>query len=439
MKHLVVSVLTGIGVLLSSAAQSWDLEDLEQSFYPYKDGVPSLTGYSPGVVIDKSNVEQFKDALDPGMYAHVTDGWTTMQTAPTRDFPLSEKYIEATRQMVNDQPTVVEGQQVSDNYTAGRAFPHDPDANDPQAGVKMAWNYLWGYNWGDNACICPFYWDLRNAATGDVERSFKWNFMLFNWMHRTHYEPIPEVEVNPAKLFRSLVGINSEPFDLRNTQILINRYEDDRKRTDAWLYLGFQRRVRRLATGQITDAFLGTDLMIEDFEGYEGRIFDYDWKFIETKNMFLPFHYHDELPLAAAREETDGFRYVDYNGQGNCFPVTTWELRKVHVIDGSPQETTHPLTKRRMYIDSQTATIPRSLVYDKEGDLWKSFTICQAHSDHYAPVTSTIGSGVPIDDCFMVLDIQAMHCTTGQFKAGTDPAQVPIAEMTVQAMRKRGR
>ena len=33
-----------------------------------------------------------------------------------------------------------------------------------------------------------------------------------------------------------------------------------------------RRRVRRLAVGQITDAFLGTDAMIEDFEGYNGRI-----------------------------------------------------------------------------------------------------------------------------------------------------------------------
>ncbi|MEW8549000.1 MAG: hypothetical protein AB2533_00970, partial [Candidatus Thiodiazotropha endolucinida] len=29
-----------------------------------------------------------------------------------------------------------------------------------------------------------------------------------------------------------------------------------------------------MASGQVTDAFLGSDVMIEDFEGYNGRIND---------------------------------------------------------------------------------------------------------------------------------------------------------------------
>ena len=112
---------------------------------------------------------------------------------------------------------------------------------------------------------------------------------------------------------------------------------------------GFQRRVRRLATGQITDAFLGTDLMIEDFEGYEGRIDDYTWKLLETRNVFLPFHYRNELPLADYRVEKDGFQFVDYHGRGGCFPNTTYELREVYVVEATPDEAAHPLAKRVLY------------------------------------------------------------------------------------------
>jgi hypothetical protein len=64
-----------------------------------------------------------------------------------------------------------------------------------------------------------------------------------------------------------------------NTQLLIQRAEDDLKLDNSWMYLGFQRRVRRLATGQTTDAFLGSDVMIEDFEGYNGRVSDMKWTF----------------------------------------------------------------------------------------------------------------------------------------------------------------
>ena len=76
-----------------------------------------------------------------------------------------------------------------------------------------------------------------------------------------------------------------EPQDLKDTQLLIQRNEDDLKLDDAYLYLGFQRRVRRLATGQTTDAFLGSDLMIEDFEGYNGRVSDMKWRYLGSKNI----------------------------------------------------------------------------------------------------------------------------------------------------------
>jgi len=46
-----------------------------------------------------------------------------------------------------------------------------------------------------------------------------------------------------------------EPQDLKNTQLLILHADNDHKPQDAYMYLGFQRRVRRMAPGQYTDAF----------------------------------------------------------------------------------------------------------------------------------------------------------------------------------------
>ncbi len=47
-----------------------------------------------------------------------------------------------------------------EGFIAGRPFPEEPDINDPRAGEKLAWNYKYGYNWGDNAAITPFYWRM---------------------------------------------------------------------------------------------------------------------------------------------------------------------------------------------------------------------------------------------------------------------------------------
>ena len=97
-----------------------------------------------------------------------------------------------------------------------------------------------------------------------------------NFKHRVNQAPVPEITPNPSELFRSIYVVVLEPYDVVNTQLLIHRAEDDQKRDNSWLYLGFQRRVRRLATGQVTDSFLGSDIMIEDFEGYNGRVCDHE-------------------------------------------------------------------------------------------------------------------------------------------------------------------
>ena len=90
-----------------------------------------------------------------------------------------------------------------------------------------------------------------------------------------------------------------------------------------------------------------------------------------------------------------------------------------------------------MYLDAQTATISRQAEFDRKGELWKSFTICQAYPDDH--LAKNKGTGVSIDDCFMQQDVQAQHCTTGQFKGQVDPALNPNAMFTVQNLRKSGR
>ena len=273
-----------VGIAFSAQAE-YTAEDVENSFYPYKNGGPTFDGLVPGTtVVDESNADQFKDILVPHMYDNIKKGWQTIRVGETTSFELQTNYIKATRDAVSNPP-VLDGNGIVQNFTAGRAFPQEPDANDPLAGQKMIWNYQYGYNWGDNAAIYPFYWKYRDLESGKVERTLKFNFHFLNYMHRVNQEPVPQFAENPSELFRAIYVQVLEPFDVKNTQLLIHRAEDDLKRDNTWLYLGFQRRVRRLPSGQITDSFLGADIMIEDFEGYNGRISDINWTYKGTKNI----------------------------------------------------------------------------------------------------------------------------------------------------------
>lgn len=427
-RTFIALAIAGLAASSFAATES----DVDNSFSPYKGGFPALPGLTPGVVITKANVEQFKAAFDPGLFDMVKDGWVEIKVGKSSDFPQPKPYIEATRKNLNKAKLGAKNGEL-EGFVAGRPFPEEPKESDSRAGEKLAWNYKYGVNYGDSGSIYPFYWRYRNAATGQIERTIKFQFNFLNFMHRTEQAPIPEVTPNPAKMFRAIYAKVFEPQDLKNTQLLIQRFEDDTKLDDAYLSLGFQRRVRRLATGQTTDAFLGSDMMIEDFEGYNGRISDMKWAYKGTKNILVPFFNHNEQKLTDEYKEPDGYKFVDFHGKGNCMPNVTYQLRKAYVLEATPVNPNHPMSKKVMYLDAQTMYPGRVVIYDRKGQLWKNFTIGKAHPDHHLPANK--GSDISLDDSFSQVDMQAMHCTTGQFKVHIDAKLNPPGLFSVQNMR----
>ncbi|MGI9246579.1 MAG: DUF1329 domain-containing protein, partial [Steroidobacteraceae bacterium] len=107
--------------------------------------------------------------------------------------------------------------------------------------------------------------------------------------------------------------------------------------------------------------------------------------------------------------------------------------RKVYVLQAEPVNPNHPISKRIIYLDAQVFGASRSLIYDRKGQLWKTFTIGKAHPDFHLPVNK--GSGIAIDDSFSMIDLQANHCTTGQFKGQVDPKLNPPSLFQVQNLR----
>jgi len=435
LKKLLLLVAMTITISLSAVAAS--LQDVESSFYPYKNSTPTFDGLSTGMTINKDNVEKFKTIIDPAMYQFIKTGDTEIKVGETTSFDLHSSYVEATKANLANVKLGSKPGEISGSL-AGRPFPEEPSLDDPRAGEKLAWNYKYGYNWGDSAAIQPFYWKFRNMKNGKLERTLKFNFHFLNFTHRTQQKPVPAITPNPSNLFRGIYVQVLEPFDVKNTQLLIQRFEDDLKRDNAYLYLGFQRRVRRLSSGQVTDSFLGSDVMIEDFEGYNGRISDMAWTFKGARKMLVPMYNHNEMTLdSETHKDEDGYQVVSFGGKGSCFPNVTYQLRKVYEVESASVDSNHPISKRSHFIDAQTFTIPRNITYDRKGDMWKSWSIGQAHPDHHLPKNK--GTGVAIDDAFTMIDLQAQHCTTGQFKGIVDPTLTPASKMTVQNLRSSGR
>ncbi|MDP3671761.1 MAG: DUF1329 domain-containing protein [Telluria sp.] len=416
--------------LLASHARAATEADLDKVFSPYKNGVPTVAGLVPGTVINKANVKEFANAIDPGTRAAIEKGWYEITVGETLSFDPAKKYIEETRRNLNkarlsDQIGNIVG------YEGGLPFPEEPKTSDARAGEKLAWNFKYNYGAGDGSSYSPFFYKFRTLNTDKTERTIKFSYNVQKHKFRVNQEPLGELAPNPSQLFRSFYIKVTEPQDVKDTQLLIQRYLDDTKLDDAYLYLGFQRRVRRLSTGQTTDPFLGTDLMIEDFEGYNARVSDAKWKYIGTQTILLPMYKHNGLKLASEDKEPDGYQFVAGTGKGSCFVNVSWQLRKVYVLEGTPVNASNPVGKRVFYVDAQTFTFPQTLIYDRKGELWKTWTIGLAHPDFHLPVNK--GSGVPLFDSFSMIDVQSSHCTVGLIKGQVvQPAQKIF---TVQQMR----
>jgi hypothetical protein len=404
--------------------------------YSFDIDVDALNAAGPpaGTVIDAANVGEYNAIVDENLAQLVAQGMLAITVQPVFSITPHPAFLAATTEhggkaQLGDAPGVLNG------YVAGLPFPEEPRADDPRAGDKIAWNvrYAWGADSGE---IPHFYWQYRDMRKDKVERELTFYAAQLRYMHRHVQAPVPVLDGNPEGIYSALYLRVIAPGDLANTQLLVHRPEDDTARDATWLYPSTTRRVRILASGQTTDAFLGSDIMIEDFVGYNGRLMDMRWKYIETRTALLPFFDRDKAALVE-KGPHKAFKFVDFHGAGHCFPNVPWQLRKVYVLEATPVWNQHPLSKRRYYVDAQSWILAYGNLYDRPGKLWKIGYGAFAHPDQHAPENH--GMGFPIVDAAVQIDIQAQHCTTLQFHAVSNAQGLTPMDFNVQALRGKGR
>ncbi|RMF12153.1 MAG: DUF1329 domain-containing protein [Alphaproteobacteria bacterium] len=408
-------------VFLSTLASARDLPpEVRAAFLLDHDWSSPLP---PGTVITAQNLALAESYLDPILAARVRAGDVTITVAAPVPFVPHENYIAATAAHLGE-PSLGNAVGILNNYVAGLPFAEPLTADDPRAGEKLAWNirHAWG---GGSGRVDPMIWRYIDMSSGKVERTLKMEAASLLFKHRLMDQRGTELDAGPQEVFRGLYLRVDEPYDIRNTQLLVHRLSDDHARERSWMYLSSQRRVRRLGTGQTTDAFLGSDIMIEDFLGYNGRIVDMEWRYLGRRDVLLPFF------VGRRGGEAPGFA-----GAGGCFPDVSWQVRPAYVLEAVPRNAGHPLSKRLFYVDVQTSTIALGQIYDRSGKLWKLALGAFAHPDHHLPANR--GTGVPIFAAVSMIDLQARHCTTIT-PTSIVGGDVSPRTFTVNHLRARGR
>lgn len=75
----------------------------------------------------------------------------------------------------------------------------------------------------------------------------------------------------------------ASPADIRGTAYLNYDWDDPDRDDDSWLYLPAMQRVRRIASSDTSDSFLGSDFTFADINGIE--VTWYDYRFVNESEM----------------------------------------------------------------------------------------------------------------------------------------------------------
>ncbi|HIF17598.1 MAG TPA: DUF1329 domain-containing protein [Cycloclasticus sp.] len=389
---------------------------------------------SPGTLINDSNVSQYSDFIDASVIDLIRKKDLVINVSEYFDIQQNTVFLKQTK-LFEGAAQVEAGTGRLLNYQGGLPFTEEPSLNDPLAGLKIAWNMRYAYG-GDTSIVDPFIWEYRDMNNDKIERTISFIGMTLRYKYRTTISPTPNLPKNPAGIFNGIYLLAKQPFDIKNTQLLVHRLEDDSARERSWLYLSVQRRVRRLPAGQTTDAFLGSDIMIEDFLGYNGRIKDMRWRYLGTKEVLTPFYKHDKL-LRPSNLDESTYYFGDFHGKGHCFPNVSWQLRKTYLLEAVPNIDNHPLSKRVFYIDAQTHIAIAGSNYDRNGQIWRVAIAGFSHPDYH--LEQNKGSGVAIPSLISMVDVQANHCTTLKMKTVINSNKVKSKYFTVQSLRTKGK
>lgn len=399
----------------ADVAQTADLtEKILAEFYPYRQGAPQIEGITPGMTINKNNAQVVAAVLPPEVLKVVQAGDLEITVQATTDLPVREEYINAT--VAHAVQVAIEPDGTLSNYVSGLPFPL-LDPADPQTGLKLGWNL----HYRDRADISQSWGttSLLNSS-GNVERLSSSLYTRMYGMYRSDPERNIAQWAEDGVLYKDY-SITLRPTDMEGAQSMGIRHNQDAKEDDRWIYDPKTRRTRKIVYNPY-DAFSGLTFLSEEFSGFEGHVYAYDWRFVEDKVVLAPGVVKGEA--------------VHLGGTCNCYPVDPWELRWVRVVDMIPRVANHPYGRRRLYVDRQHYSPLFSVIFDKEDQHWRTFFFSFGHPDY-----STLNRGLRVP---MFVGNSWVDYKTGRATVWTPSKNIynrplPAQFFSVGAMMRQGK
>ncbi|MGR8949705.1 MAG: DUF1329 domain-containing protein [Gammaproteobacteria bacterium] len=327
-----------------------------------------------GSVFDASNIAQLHPWIAPGLRDEFDFPEVTVEIQQTMDYPGHQSFQDASEKFAGQASLGPQGQ--LENYPAGKPFSDEQitSANPQQAGLMVGWNqfYRWQFMGYKVDELTMTYID---STTGDAPLDENHGLLgggnqtrrLTQSYHRVYLSKLPWLEAqdfrvdvpdSDTRFFKDYISFLS-PFDVKGTSFVVERLNDPFADDQVNIYSPTERRVRRFSAKERADRFMGSEATLDDFEGFSGRVLDYNWRYLGKRKIIYVADSHDGIPKG--------------HGPYSRLPLDQWQVRDCYVVEVKSILEDHPYGSRILFVDAQTSTVGLSLIFDHENNLWKTF------------------------------------------------------------------
>ncbi|MGV8075033.1 MAG: DUF1329 domain-containing protein [Syntrophobacteraceae bacterium] len=412
----------------------------------------------PGDTIDSSNYQKVNDVLPPSIVEWIKNGDLSIKIGELKyDFTQDQEYLDASaknegKYVLDDNKSIID--KATGNiptFIYGNPYPNIDKSwkDDPDAGVKIQHNcHVRNARKSSGVVDYQIHWVNKTA----MERSLVAWFKVYYYYNRLDGEQRNPLGMNYLELYKV-----KEPADLNGMMTLSKRYLD--QRTDEYFaYVPAIRRVKKMSGAARSDPFAGSDFVLDDTNGWEGKNETMKWKILEQKIILMPMQENTvDSPFQGVKQPNGAWAIDKTNRtvqtaweagvtKGAAYmPVNVvWVPRLMYLIEGMPLDRFYNYGRQILYTDLQGGNMFK-IAYDKALKYWKTLITVPVCAEWGEPKKRTIVSR----SWFGIVDDKTQHSSTCHYMIPTlsgenarhyyaDPSIVP-AEFSETMMGSKSR
>lgn len=340
-------------------------------------------GLQPGMTLDASTASLAKGLMPDevlshyikGEYVHEIMDWPSGVGSHGPVFDEQTKRNGETLALDANGSIVDKASGKQPPYIFGTPFP-SIDRNDPQAGIKILWNFFYNYYWnGNSRNVVDLVWVSPNGVDHRAGQD-----VVFKY-----YDGLPpdlRPKENPLNLLGQFIAATTSPQDLYGTTALDWRYRDADKRDSVWAYVPALRRIRALSPANRSDGFLGSDMSQDDGPFFDGKPEDFAWKLVGEEEVYRQVDpYRLKKECTVVRLPSGGWRTVFPNVPNFAFQkpgskeiawapiVMKLARRRMWIVEGTPKDKYYLYGRIQLRIDAENWQGSYNRKYSWQGEL----------------------------------------------------------------------